>query len=79
MVQITNDLYGRSAILGRAFATSFLASHLARKMIPAVFKLEAVLSCTISGAPCRSLPQPEVMPESLHVGAVNKIISNNCN
>lgn len=76
MVEITKGLYGRSAVLARAFATSTMASHLARKIVPAVFKLDAVLKSTVSGSPCRSLPQPNVLPEALHTEAVNKIISN---
>ncbi|XP_037813769.1 uncharacterized protein LOC119604935 [Lucilia sericata] len=51
MVHLKDNIYCRKIVYDSALGSSFKASHLARRLIEGVFKLEAILTCTLSGQP----------------------------
>lgn len=55
MIELLNGIYCRKEILSHAVGTDIACStHIARRLIPGVFKEEAVMKGTLSGLPARA-------------------------
>ena len=75
MKHIGYSIYGKLVVIQEAVATcNKEATWIARNMIPAVFRQEAVLAGTISGQKCRS-NKSDVEVKPLHSVAIQAIIS----
>lgn len=54
MVHLENNVYCRKIYYKLALVESSAATHLARKLLEGVFKMEFLLKCTLSGRPPRA-------------------------
>lgn len=76
MVPFCRGFYCRKDILrGAVSGSSKKSSHVARRLIPGLFKLEAVLNSTVSGQSCRyrSAERMAEKCDTLHADAVTAI------
>lgn len=76
MVLLKNGIFCKRRMLEAALSTAKKASHLARQLIPAVFKPEAIVRSTLKGQSPRvtKLQNPPVQVDCLHGVAKDAII-----
>jgi len=54
MVHLKNNIYCRKRILTNALSVSKQVTHLLRRLIEGVFKIEKIVNCTLTGQSPRS-------------------------
>lgn len=76
MVVLQNGIYCKRRMLEAALSTAKKASHLARQLIPAVFKPEAIVKSTLKGQSPRVTKRqnPPIQVNCLHGIAKDAII-----
>lgn len=79
MVLLRNGIFCKKRMLEAALSTAKKASHLARQLIPAIFKPEAIMQSTLKGQSPRvsKLQNLQIQVNCLH-GVAKDVIVGAC-